>query len=84
MPDTTIQLIKMELAALRSDLDTNVTSIKEGSLFAGRNFSLSRVNFFETCETSIESICTIQPPMSGTTYPTPCVTSEVAVNKVIQ
>lgn len=68
---------------LRNDLDANVSSIRDGSVFADRNFSsvLSGINFFETCQTTIESNCTIMPTMPGA-RPAPCTTSEVLLNMV--
>ena len=86
MPDP-IELfnnVSRRVDALRSDLDTNITSIKNGTLFAGTSFSsvLSSVNFFENCTTSIKTNCTIQPPMPGTVFPTPCITPEVMTNIV--
>ena len=70
----------MRVAALRNDLDANISSIRNGSVFADRTFSsvLSGINFFETCQTTIESNCTIGP----TAMPPPCITSEVLLDVV--
>jgi hypothetical protein len=78
-----VRTLSMIVATLRDDLDTNISSIKDGSVFADRNFSsvLSGINFFETCETVIENNCTIHQESSGTS-PLPCITSEVPLYKV--
>ena len=75
-PLSLIDNLSMRVAALRNDLDTNVSSIRDGSVFADRNFSsvLSGINFFETCETVIESNCTIHPPTMLGDTPFPCTT----------
>ena len=79
-PLSLIENLNMKVAALRNDLDTNVTSIRSGRVFAGTNFSsvLSGINFFETCQTTIESNCTIGPAA----MPPPCITSEVLLDMV--
>lgn len=76
--------VSMRVDALRSDLDANVSSIRDGSIFAGRNFSSvsSGINFFETCRTTIESNCTVHPATTPGSTPTPCITPEVLINKV--
>ena len=84
VPDS-VQLsdISKRVDNLRMDLNTTISRIKNGSIFADSSFTsvLSGVNFFETCETTIESNCTIQPSMPGSS-PTPCITPEVLMDKV--
>ena len=41
---------------------------------------LSGINVFESCTTSIESNCTIQPPTVPGAHPTPYQTPEVLLN----
>jgi hypothetical protein len=71
--------LNSQVNALRTYLDTNISSIRNGSIFAGRNFSSTGINFFETCNTVIEGNCTIQP---SSTSPLPCDTPEVPLNIV--
>ena len=76
--------VSRRVDVLRNDLDTNITSIRSGSLFAGTTFSsvLSDVNFFESCTTSIESNCTIVPATVPSDRPLPCTTPEVLLDMV--
>ena len=79
-----VNTLNSRVDTLRNDLDTNISSIRDGSVFADRNFSsvVSGINFFETCQTTIESNCTIGPAsMPGARSP-PCTTSAVLLNKV--
>ena len=43
---------------------------------------LSGINIFESCITSIESNCTIQPATVPGAHPYPCLTPEVLLNQV--
>ena len=84
-PMSLIQSVNQKVEALRSDLDTNVSSIRDGSVFSNRSFSsvLSGINFFETCQTSIESNCTIRPETPpALRAPAPCITNPVPLNMV--
>ena len=69
---------------LRSDVESNLARINDGSFLIGTNFSsmLSGINVFETCETRVEEICNISVPASGTIYPLPCTTNEIASHVV--
>ena len=85
-PMSLIESVSRRVDALRSDLDSNITSIRDGSVFDGRNFSsvLNGINFFETCETVVESNCTIVPATVPGAHPLPCETRqpEVLLNMV--
>ena len=78
-----VDTLDSRVDTLRNDLDTSVSSIRNGSVFAGGNFSsvMSGINFFETCQTTIESNCTIGPATPGA-RPAPCITPEVPLYKV--
>ena len=83
-PISLIESVNQKVEALRSDLDSNVTSIRDGSVFDGRSFTsvLSGINFFESCRTTIESNCTIVPQTTPGASPLPCTTAEVPLNMV--
>ena len=83
-PITLIESVSRRVEALRNDLDTNVSSIRDGSVFANRSFSsvLSGINFFETCATTIENNCTVRPEPTPGAHPAPCITPEVLLNVV--
>ena len=72
-----VDTLDSRVDTLRNDLDTNVSSIRDGSVFANRNFSstVSGINFFETCRTTIESNCTIMPETTPGARPPPCTTT---------
>ena len=79
-----VDTLDSRVDTLRNDLDTNVSSIRDGSVFADRTFSsvLSGINFFETCQTTIENNCTIGPSTMPGARPSPCTTSGVPLYKV--
>ena len=69
-----VDSLNSRVDTLRNDLDTNVSSIRDGSVFSGKNFSSSGINLFETCEMVIEGNCTIMAPTVPGARPVPCST----------
>ena len=71
--------------SIRDSLAMNITvlsnSLASQTLPNGTAI-LSGVNVFESCATSIESNCTIQPPTRPGVSPTPCATPEILLNQV--
>ena len=69
--------------SIRDSLAMNITMLS--SLLSqprAETAVLSGINVFESCATSIESICTIQPTIVPDTHSLPCVTPEVLLNQV--